>query len=393
MHHEQNCSLLTYINRTGTHNSIEMEKSSIWLIGRRGAYSRSLCSHLNVAATAAVLALSYWDLQPLQWAQAQTTCGSNISVESQAGADYLQATIDNCTDGGSIIAEWNGTVTLNSSIQIDSGISLTITGVGSDAEANGGQQTRLFEVSSGGSLSMTQMTISGGSAENGGAILSNNGTIKLNSCVFNGNSASNGSGGAVWLENGTLTVSGGEFYGNNASSLGGAIYAVDADFVVQQSEGESTTFTDNRGVIGGAVFCGGSDNDSDTATSCFISGAEFSYNLAAIDGVDEDTADVSDWISNRRGGALAFYNTSVDIEYSDFGSNFAPVMGGALYGGDNTDINVTGCTFRNNTTGGDGAAMSVYSVIIGGSTEVRNNSAYDGNGGGVSYSTCLYLQQ
>lgn len=374
-----------------------MEKSSIWPIRRRGAYSRSLCSHLNVAATAAaVLALSYWDLQPLQWAQAQTICDSNISVESQAGVDDLQATIDNCTDGGNIIVEWNGAVTLNSSIQIDSGISLTITGIGSDAEANGGQQTRLFEVSSGGSLSLTQMIISGGSAENGGAILSNDGTIKLNSCIFNGNSASNGNGGAVSVENGTLTVSGGEFYGNNASDLGGAIYAVDAEFVVQQSEGEGTTFMDNRGVIGGAVFCGGSDNDPGITISCFLSGAKFSYNLATIEGVDENTADISDWIRNRRGGAVAFYDASVDIEDSDFGSNFAPVRGGALYGGNNTDINITGCTFRNNTTGGDGAAMSVHSVVVGGNTEIRNNSAYDGNGGGVSSSTTymsIYLQQ
>lgn len=368
-----------------------MEKNSIWLIGRRGAYSRSLCSHLHVAATATILALSYWDPQPLQWAQAQTTCGSNVSVENQAGAENLQAIINNCTGGGNVTAEWNGAVTLNSSIQIDSGISLTITGSDDDAEANGGQQTRLFEVSSGGSLSLTQMTISGGSAEKGGAILSDNGTINLNSCVFNGNSASNGSGGAVWAENGTLTVSGGEFYGNNASDLGGAIYAVDADFDVQQSEGEGATFMDNRAVIGGAVFCGGSDNDPDTVTSCVLSGAKFSYNLATIDGVDQDSADVSNWIGNRRGGAVAFYDANVDIEDSEFGSNFAPVMGGALFGGNTTDINITGCTFRNNTTGGDGAAMSVYSVVVGGSTEIQNNSAYDGNGGGVSYIINTYI--
>ncbi|CAN0465496.1 unnamed protein product, partial [Scytosiphon promiscuus] len=90
---------------------------------------------------------------------------------------------------------------------IASGTSLTVTGDDALAEAQGGSsQTRLFEVSPGGSLTLTQLKLSGGAAGNGGAIHSDSGSLMLNNCTFEGNTATEGDGGAVWADGGSVTI-------------------------------------------------------------------------------------------------------------------------------------------------------------------------------------------
>ncbi|CAN0284579.1 unnamed protein product, partial [Scytosiphon promiscuus] len=81
----------------------------------------------------------------------------------------------------------------------------------------------MFEVSEAGSLSLSELKLSGGRAEEGGAIYSSSANVTLESCMFEGNVAFAGNGGAVWAKGGTLTIVGGHFANNNATGKGGAV--------------------------------------------------------------------------------------------------------------------------------------------------------------------------
>ena len=106
------------------------------------AWTKLLLQYVMFLATAPLhLELHAWG---------QTECGVNratpIRVENETGVDLLRAAA-NCTDGGSLQADWAGAITLDAPISIAPGMFLSITGEDTLAEVRGGSQTRMFEVS------------------------------------------------------------------------------------------------------------------------------------------------------------------------------------------------------------------------------------------------------
>lgn len=130
------------------------------------------------------------------WAQAQE-CGVSLAttlrVDNATGVETLRAAA-NCTGGGTLDADWVGAITLDSPISIASGMLLSITGDDSLAEVRGGSQTRLFEVSPGGGLTLTQLNLTGGTGTSGGAIHSDSANLTLETCSFYFNVATAGDG-------------------------------------------------------------------------------------------------------------------------------------------------------------------------------------------------------
>lgn len=312
---------------------------------------------------------------------AQEICGATntttLLVNNVTGAlDELKAAV-NCTNGGRVDAVWAGAVTLDAAISIGEGTFLFITGEDNLAEAQGGLVTRIFDVSPGAGLALTQLKLSAGVAQSGGAIRSDAATLTLDSCVFDTNYAVNGSGGAVWVDGGEVTIIGGEFLGNIATGVGGAVFAMDATLVVE----EGTLLEGNTAVEGGALYCGGAEVALNASSaSCSVSDAVFVSNNASREAG-------SDLIRNDYdgGGAAAFWYAQVDVSDCEFNGNWAQRFGGALIAGSGaaTVVTVDGCTFGNNTTSGYGGAIAASSVTVGGDTELRDNSAV-WSGGAVS---------
>eukprot|EP00752_Nemacystus_decipiens_P006743 g6060.t1 len=264
-----------------------------------------------------------------------TTGNITTRVEDAAGLDALLGAV-NCT--GTVDATWAGSITLDETIVIGSGTFLVITGEDSLAEVSGGALVRLFDVSESAGLSLLQLKLSGGTAENGGAIYSNEASISIDSCMFEGNVASGENGGAVWARGGELEIVGGSFVGNFAAGNGGAVWASEAELVVDGTVFESNTAE----AEGGAVFCDVAEDATDAASgtvSCSFNGVEFS-------------------------------------------SNFATESGGAVYGGESSFMRIEGCTFENNHASTHGGAVVADSATLGGNTVVTNNEAA-GRGGGV----------
>ena len=315
---------------------------------------------------------------------AQAVCGvpwtTPFRVENDTAVSILREAA-NCTDGGSLKADWVGTeLTIGAPIAIAPGTSLSLSGENALAEVHGGLQTRMFEVSPGGELTLTRLKLSGGAAKNGGAISSDSATLTLDGCTFDGNVATDGDGGAVWADKGTVTIIGGEFLGNSATRYGGAVFAKDADLVIQGGSRYET----NEASIGGALFCGGVAETGladavASGLSCSIRNTEFASNVATGDGGNP----LDPYAELDGGGAAAFLRANVTVVDSNFSGNYALRSGGALYGGNATNIKLDRCTFGNNTADRHGGAILASSLALRGSTRLADNAAFS-SGGGVS---------
>lgn len=314
---------------------------------------------------------------------AQSVCGepqtTPIRVEGPAGVDTLRAALT-CASGGEVEAEWVGPVVVTAPIVVGEGTFLSVTAGDDLAEVQGGSTqtngTRLFEVSQGGGLTLTGLKLSGGFAGDGGAVHSVLSDVTLTNCVFDGNAATAGSGGAVWADRGSVTIVGGEFLRNNATRYGGAVYAGSSLLEVR----EGSRFVDNTAIAGGALFCGLKDVGSgQVLAECSIAGAEFVHNSA----VREDQGSIDDFSYLDGGGAAMFLFAEVNITDSAFGWNHARLSGGAVHGGANTKVSVSGCRFGNNTSEKYAGAISAAFMTLGGGTELTNNSAPTA-GGAVS---------
>jgi predicted outer membrane repeat protein len=187
--------------------------------------------------------------------------------------------------------------------------SLTIQGLGAQnltiSENNGfNGGTRLFEVDGNGNLTLTGVTLTGGSAGQGdynpqlpqltyagGAIL-NLGTVTLSNCTISGNRAGAGSLGGGIYNAGTLTLSG-STVSNNWASDGGGIYN---DFLNGISAGIGNLTITNSTVTGNtAAYDGGGiyNNGILTTTSSTVTGNSAAHEGGGIYNTDKLTVNNS----------------------------------------------------------------------------------------------------
>ncbi|MGI8687136.1 MAG: hypothetical protein ACR2M3_01030, partial [Thermomicrobiales bacterium] len=121
----------------------------------------------------------------------------------------------NCTSGGAGPIVVGSTLTLAQNVTID-GTGATIAVDGGYTGGNTGVQ--VFAVNSAVTASLNTLTIQHGKAGDGGGILNNGGTLTVTNSTLSGNSATNGGG---IYNNGTLTVTNSTFSGNSATNDGG----------------------------------------------------------------------------------------------------------------------------------------------------------------------------
>ena len=173
----------------------------------------------------------------------------------------------------------------------------------------------------------------------------------------------------MWADGGNVTIVGGVFRGNNASHYGGAVGAMGARLVVQQG----SIFDGNTALVGGALYCTGV-NESALAR-CSLNDTEFTSNNATAETEETMSFDLDLSEGVEGGGAVAILFASANIADSLFSGNHANHSGGALLGGNGTDITVNGCKFENNAAGTYGGAIAAASMTLGGNTQLIGNKA------------------
>ncbi len=343
------------------------------------------------------------------------------------------------------------TIVLNSELAITDDV--TIIGLGADQlTISGNDLSRIFNVDDSRSqiqltVQISDLTLSNGSAEKGGAIYnlenlsllntilsgnsaesrgagiySNGGFLTINNSRFQDNGTSEVTGfnygGAIYQEGGHLDVNDSEFIGNesrlsggaiytvqttgvsivgstfqsNISGYGGAIYNLDSPLTVDQSDFVENEASSN----GGAVFNTSSGIEaSDDLLN--IQNSRFTQNDAGITGGAIQTTrgnltvGTSTFTNNRAdnaGGAIAHNTGNLSVFDSSFYENRVFQSGGAVYfkgavSSDNT-LTVSGSTFADNTSYGNAGAISASTANV----VTIYNSTVSGNkanntGGGI----------
>jgi predicted outer membrane repeat protein len=283
-----------------------------------------------------------------------------------------------CTSGGPTIT-LTQTQVLSLGVTLDGGSAITL---------SGGNATRLFSVPLPQKATLLNLTLTLGSASDGGAVevaglavihnvvfvhntsagnggalaVLGSGTADVSLSRFDTNSAEEG--GAI--DNlGTLNVDNSNFSGNFAP-LGGAIAQTGAAAVATVA---ASTLTANHAKFGGAIFGGGS----------FTLAADvFDHNATSLHGVLAGTIG---------GGALDLAAAGQAlVEQSQFFSNSADYGGGVGVGGavlNQGSLTVLDSLFNQNSAPDDGGAvLSNNSLAITHSTFLRNTSL--GEGGAIS---------
>jgi hypothetical protein len=184
-------------------------------------------------------------------------CTSSITVTSNADSDagtLRQAIADVCV-GGTINFNNNYTITLTTStLTIDKGMTIDGTGhsvvISGDKNGNAGADpgdVRVFNVNSGVTANLNNLTIATGYAANGAGI-SNAGTLNVTNCTFSNNKADDALGGGIY-NSGALNVTNSTFSNNRADADDGGAIFNNGTLTVTNS-----TFSGNSASLGGGIF-------------------------------------------------------------------------------------------------------------------------------------------
>lgn len=296
----------------------------------------------------------------------------NALITQMGGGSDITITVDL----GSIGITDNISITVPGS----AGVTLTI-----NASGNGDSAFVVNGSAIGTSLSLNNLTLTGATtADNGGAIDIEAGTVNLTNVDIKDGSAA--LGGAIYLASGSafLTASGTTFSNNTASS-GGAIYNNGGQVTFS---GGGNSFSNNQAGNGGAIY-----NNRGTLS---LGGVSFSGNSATVgDGgaiytvggtIDMGGTSFSGNSATGNGGAI--YNNGSSLSVADggvFTGNHATENGGAIYNDGNGSLTIQGGEFSGNyTDSGDGGVIYNGSgaLDIQGGNFSGNHAAGDG---GVIY--------
>jgi hypothetical protein len=223
---------------------------------------------------------------------------------------------------------------------VDGGGKITLSGVGT---------ARLFYIPGAVSLSLSNLTLTGGSADQGGAIY-NAGQLTIANSTLYDNTAPGGVAGAIYNDGVTTIVSSTLSANLAGAGLAGAIYNADTLTV------SNSTFSANfGGYAGGAIINDGSLN---------VSNSSFDHNQSGAGGAIDNNG-----LATISGST--FFSNTVSSGY-----------GGAIYNG--STVTITASTFLTNTAGNGGAAIyNSGSAAIAGTTLSGNAVAVGHAGGGI----------
>jgi hypothetical protein len=188
------------------------------------------------------------------------------------------------------------TITLASQLPtITDGAGLTIDGGSADITLSGNNVVRVFEVASGAELTLNNLTVANGRADNAGGGILNLGTLEVNNSTISGNRAGTFSGGIHNV--GTLTVNNSTISGNRAGTFSGGIHNVGTLTVNNSTISGNSAGTDNGGI-------GNASAGTLTVNNSTISGNSANNNGGGIG--NGSTATLNNTIvANNEGGNCA----------------------------------------------------------------------------------------
>ena len=293
-------------------------------------------------------------LDPLEAANQVVTNLGDTGLASQL-RQKLNACQSGTSPGGTITFTAAGKITLDANKGPLPTITTNVTiNGGATIEISGNDGTRIFNVATGATLTLKNITVSHASAASGdGGAVASTGTVNAENAKFLYNATSASLSGSAILCWGPLTITNCEFGFNSGG--GGA--------VKPRSSGAITTISDSN-------FHDNSSSDTQTTGAAGYGGA-----MQIFDGPTV-TITNSTFTNNsavRSGGAIYMTNNcTLTLDSTTFTSNTAGEGGGIAAGG---TVNASHCTFSTNHAFGGGGAISVGGSLTADSTTFTGNTA------------------
>ncbi|MFB2772650.1 choice-of-anchor Q domain-containing protein [Pelatocladus sp. BLCC-F211] len=307
----------------------------------------------------------------------------NVTNNADSGEGSLRAALESAQAGDIIQFDpslANQTITLTSG-ELPIAKDVTIDGAGAEnLTISGNNTTRIFSVNNYVNATVKNLTLTNGMVTGtdgrGGAIaVWDYGTLQVENCNFNNNSA--WQDGAIYVGHGSkATVLGSSFDSNdgtlgNSGFSGGAIGTYGSGVLVVKD----CEFTNNKGISGGAIY--NLLGEVTVENSVFLNNTSESNGGAIfIDGANPVGPD------STVGGTITIRN-------SQFENNNTTGQGGAIYfwgyGSDKIvieDSSIVGNTADFDTNGiGRGGGLVVHGELVMNDVTVANNTAAKQGGG------------
>ncbi len=267
-----------------------------------------------------------------------------VSNFNDSGPGSLRRTIAESTPGGTIKFNVTGTITLTSG-QLTIDKALTIKGPGaSSLSISGNNASRVFEVNSGVTATISGVTVRDGNVTGNGGGITVSGTLTVDSSTIASNTASNNGGGINTNSGSTLTVSNSTI-SQNTATFGAGVHNNFATLTIASSavSNNNGTGVRNAGAPATLTMTGSTVSDNSghgvlniqgTAT---IDSSDISRNISTAGGgirnqgvmtvtnstVSENTKPSGTGngggINNNIGGKLTLINTTISANTSTFG--------------------------------------------------------------------------
>ncbi|MEP7341619.1 MAG: putative Ig domain-containing protein, partial [Acidobacteriota bacterium] len=178
------------------------------------------------------------------------TCASNpvVTTNADGGAGSLREAIALACPGSTISFQAGISIITLTSGELVVNKNLTIQGPGANLlTISGNNASRVFNINSGNTVSLSGMTITGGKAVDGGGI-SNAGSLTITACAISGNTANSGGG---------------------VNNRGGGIYSRGLLNLTNSTVSDNISTGGNSFDTGGGMY---NDGSTATLTNCTISG-------------------------------------------------------------------------------------------------------------------------
>ena len=296
-----------------------------------------------------------------------------VTNTNDSGPGSLRQALADANDGDEITFAVTGTITLTSG-ELLVNHSINISGPGSaNLAVNGNGSHRVFHVSSGQTVTISDLTISNGNDYNAGGIYNDGATLTVNNCVFTANFGGGDGGGGIMNDgsnaNANLTVNNCLFDGNSADFLGGGILNFTTSSTTANLTVSNCTISNNSANDGGGI----------------VSYSGFEGIATAIVSNTRITGNSADF---GRGGAIhndaVFVGGSATLTVSSctISDNSAYFFGGGI-GNSAGNLQISNCTLSGNSAASGGGVYTEYDeaeVHISNSTLSGNSAA---SGGGI----------
>ena len=271
-------------------------------------------------------------------AKVQPASAANLSVCQFGGCSYssITAAVNAATNGDTITIGYGN----YHEHDITIGKNITINGTGSSlVTINGDDTSRIFNINTGVTVSISGMTVTHGHVNSGGGGIYNAGSLTLNNVIVTNNYAYYRGGGIY--SDGTLTMTDSQVTQNSTvqSAAGFYLYLGSTTNLTNVLiQGNTITGPGGSGV-GGGIFL----------------------------------------VSNSGGSASNLTLTRVSVD-----NNTAPVDGGGIYADGYSTVTITYSTISNNHAAG-AAGLHIFgsSTLLMGNDTVAGNDAGTGTGGGL----------